>query len=605
MLRGAMNRRLLLIGIAIGALLGACLPAQAAAERLDLARIEALAKGGAPGLALALFEQHAPASDDMKAWVPWERQRVAIYESQQDWDAIARRASELPSEAPDEFRRWMFRQAAQARLAANDPAGARQWLRRLIFGEQPVRDELAQWQRLVVRSYLAEGNLADAQTALLRYQHDYPARSDVWQVLHGEVLLRAGDNRGAYDVLAGAQSFEGRRLRLLAGLRSGALKPASVLRDAEVLARKLVAHPQDARETWAVAAEGAARANDTQARIRTLEQALRLPQQSGSLMATSADELWQAYDQLAERIGNSARLVIGQDCQWFRKARSLDPADPKAKRSGREKRDAIQARALFAFLTTQAQSTRVRAAAHEWLTASLFEEGAIQLVQSLYLSSVRYPEVNRMPTLVRYRLADKALAEYNVQLAGTLLKDMQAPPAGEDESLWQLRRARVLVYAGDDKAAVELLRGLVAERPALDLDFADRLLQVIFDLQAVGRHAEALPLLEAVYARVDNPRMRRELLFWQAESQAGLTHYQDAAELFLRSATFGDSSGGDPWGLTARFHAAETLAKAGLTQDARSVYNKLLAVTDDPRRRAVIERNIQQLWLIERKKSTP
>lgn len=605
MLRRAMIRRLLLTTTTLVALLGVSAPARAAGDGIDLVRVEALAKGGAPGLALALLAQHAPASDDMKAWVAWERQRIAIYESQQDWDAIAKRARELPAEAPEVFRRWMYTQAAQARLAANDPGGARHWLRRLIFTQRPVKDELAQWQRLVVRSYLAEGNLSDAQTALLRYQQDHPARSDVWQVLHAEILVRAGNHRAAYDVLAGAQSFEGRRLRLLAGLRSGALKPPGVLRDAEALAARLTAHPHDARETWAIAAEAAARANDPQARVRALEQALRLAQQSGSLMAANADDLWQAYDQLAERIGNSARLVVGQDCQWFGKARSLDPADPKAPRAGREKRDAVQARALFAFLTTRAQGERVRMAAHEWLTASLFEEGAIQLVQTLYLASARYPDVSRMPTLVRYRLADKALAEYNVRLAGTLLKDMQAPPAGEDEALWKLRRGRVLVYAGEDQAAVSLLRGLVAERPALDPDFADRLLQVVFDLQAVGRHAEALPLLQAVYARVDNSRLRRELLFWQAESQAGLRRYQDAAELFLRSATFGGSSGGDPWGLTARFHAAEALAKAGLTEDARSVYAKLLAVTDDPRRRAVIERNIQQLWLIERQKQTP
>jgi len=601
MLRRAMIRCLLVVGILSSVPQVAAGAASTGVERVNLARIEALAKGGAPGLALGLLAQHAPDSADVEAWMPWERQRIAIYESQQEWGAIADRAQGLPGHAPEAFRRWIYFQAARARISANDPAGSRQWLRRLIFSQRPARDELAQWQRLVVRSYLVEGNLADAQSALLRYQQDYPARSDVWQVLHAEILLRAGNHRAAYDVLAGAQSFEGRRLRLLAGLRSGVLRPGNVLRDAEALASRLAAHPQDARETWSVAAEAAARARDSRARVRTLEQALRLPLQSGSLMAISADELWAAYDELAERIGNSARLVVGQDCQWFRKARFLDPADPKAPRAGREKRDAVQARAMFAFLGTHARAERVRAAAHEWLTASLFEEGAIQLVQTLYLSSARYPDVNRMPTLVRYRLADKALAEYNVRLAGVLLKDMKAPPAGEDESLWRLRRARVLVYAGEDEDALALLRGLISSRPTLDPDFADRLLQVVFDLQAVGRHAEALPLLEAVYARVDNQRMRRELLFWQAESQAGLKRYQNAAELFLRSATFAGSAGGDPWGLTARFHAAEALAKAGLTEDARGVYDKLLAVTEDPRRRAVIERNIQQLWLVERK----
>ncbi|MEK7712357.1 MAG: hypothetical protein AAB312_04795, partial [Pseudomonadota bacterium] len=85
---------------------------------------------------------------------------------------------------------------------------------------------------------------------------------------------------------------------------------------------------------------------------------------------------------------------------------------------------------------------------------------------------------------------------------------------------------------------------------------------------------------------------------------AALGDHQQAAELYLRSATYQHPTGGDMWGQTARYHAAEELGKAGLTQDARLVYQALLRHADDAKQRAVIERNIQQLWLIE-KKATP
>ena len=117
--------------------------------------------------------------------------------------------------------------------------------------------------------------------------------------------------------------------------------------------------------------------------------------------------------------------------------------------------------------------------------------------------------------------------------------------------------------------------------------------------------AIALPLLEGLYSRVDSGKFRRELLFWQAESQAGLGRHRESAELYLRSATYGGQPGEDPWGHTARFQAARELASAGHPRDARDVFRRLLASTSDPHRRSVIERHIQQLWLIESQRQQP
>jgi hypothetical protein len=104
--------------------------------------------------------------------------------------------------------------------------------------------------------------------------------------------------------------------------------------------------------------------------------------------------------------------------------------------------------------------------------------------------------------------------------------------------------------------------------------------------------------------QVVNPRTQREILYWIAESKAALGEPQQAAELYLRSASYNHPTGGDMWGQTARFHAAEQLGRAGLTQDARLVFQALLRHTADAKQRAVIERQIQQLWLIETRTTT-
>jgi hypothetical protein len=560
----------------------------------DAARIGALVKGGAPKLALKLLDKEQTSGLPGAQWIALERQRLAIYDALHDWDAIAHRVQALPPDLPADFRQHALEQAAQARLAANDAEGARRFLRRLIWQEPADASKLAHWRRLVIRSYLLEDNLADAQRALLRYKQDYQAKGDVWQVLHAEILLRAGSHKAAFEMLAGVQSFEARLLRLLASLRAGQYRPRDALAEAEKLAGQLHAQPVWQRRAWVLAAHAAAAAKDFGAHVRALEKALALAPSPGEppMFRVRPDDLWPAYDRLAEATGNAARLLVGHDSAWIKKAEAYACSDRP------------RARALYAFLGRRAADAAARTLAHQRLADGLLEAGLGHTLQGLYTESRRYPDISAIPETVRYRLADKALADFNIQLAARLVKDLTDPPEGEDAELWGLRRARMLVYAGDYKPALALLSDVLNKHRRLESELSDRYLQVLFDLQAVDRHPEAAALLEGVYARTDNERLRREILFWQADSKSALGQYQEAAELYLRSATHNGATGEDPWGHTARFHAAETLAKAGLVEDARSVYQKLLKSTPDPRRRAQIERNIQQLWL-SRRPTTP
>jgi hypothetical protein len=55
----------------------------------------------------------------------------------------------------------------------------------------------------------------------------------------------------------------------------------------------------------------------------------------------------------------------------------------------------------------------------------------------------------------------------------------------------------------------------------------------------------------------------------------------------------------DPWAQTARYQAGVALSRAGMLQDARTLFSNLLRVTKDKSRRAVLRHELQKLWLLE------
>ena len=568
-------------------------PALPADDKLE--QITVLAEGGATQLALRLLEKQQPPMTEADNWFRWEKQRFEIYGVQQDWDAVARRVGQLPADVPDNVRQWCLNQAARAMLKAGDAPAARRYLRQLLWQEQADDVLVAAWRRMVIRSYLLEDNVEDAQTALLRYIQDFNTKGAAWQRLHARVLLRADRPKDAFDILAGNQSHEGRLLRLLAGLRAGLTPASRVLADGLKLAEATRTKPEAQREAWFLVAEAAAALKDTRNRALGIELALSLPANEpavSKLYRIGPDDLWQAYLDLAKAQGNARRLLVGDDAPWFRQAKSY-------------KRDeSLLARSLFAMVAQKGQQPESRLLAHERLVDSLLLDGRETAVKLLYLNSERYPGDADIPQIVRHRLADTALRAYDIELASRMIKGLYEPLEGEDPTRWTLRQARILIYGGEVEAAVEKMNGLLIGHPDLDDGFVGPYLQVLFDLQAINRHAEALDLLDQVFARAKGDRTRREMLFWMADSKKALGEHLEAAELYLRSAIYKTPQGGDMWGQSARFYAAEALAEAGLTEDARNVYRELLRHTTDAKQRAILERNVQRLWLWLREDAT-
>lgn len=575
----------------------ACLPllAQAAGEDEALAQVRAFTQGGATQLSLRLIDRQQPAPTDVENWMRWEKQRYALYRAQRDWAALTARVASLPDGLPDEFLRWVHTEAARAELNAGHAGAARRLLRAQLLAGTGNPDEQAEWRQLVIRSYLLDNNVTDALTAVAAYRADFNANAPAWRLLEATILIRAGRARDAYTRLGDIKTHDAQLLTLIAALRGGVLPPATVLTRAQALAEETRQKPALSFQAWALAAEAAGRARDWPRQLHALERALTLARAqaaSEQLVAVRADDLWQAYAHHAESVGNAARLLVGDDAAWLKLAGSYT------------RDEALPARAVHALLVSLGASAETRELASRQLADSLVEDGRGEVLRALYATSSRYPGIESVPEYVRYRLADLALAGYDIEFAARCLQGLDRPPNGEDPNAWALRQARVFIYAGKYGEANALLTGILTGPDKLTDTFTERYLQVIFDLQAAERHAQAIGLLETLMQRVENPRTRREILYWIAESKAALGEPQQAAELYLRSASYNHPTGGDMWGQTARFHAAEQLGRAGLTQDARLVFQALLRHTADAKQRAVIERQIQQLWLIETRTTT-
>jgi hypothetical protein len=557
--------------------------------------VESLVVGGARGLALQYIDKHQGPEQDLDRWEQWERLRVRLYQDNREWAAVSARVSKLPAEAPETLTQWLVTEAAEAELNLGNAAVARRYLRQLIWKTTSTDKQLAKWRRLVIRSYLVEGRIDDAQTAILRYKADYRATSDAWQVLHARVALRAGDYPRAINLLADVQTMDAQLLRLYAALQGEIDKPEVVGRRCRQLAAKPRLSTEQQQQLWVLAAAAARRSSNQQQVAAFLELALNADYRdtpSDPFFALTPDQLWQAYVELADAMGNKERLLVGNDAPWLEKADSLAKTDP------------VTSRSLYAFLATRAASEEMRNIAHQRLNASLLAEDKAAVARALYARSKDYIAEKDIPDAVRYQLAIEALKVRDIELAARWMRDLQQPPAGADKAEWMLRRARTLIYAGETGSAIDLLEEMLRGQEQLDAPAAKRIIQVLFDLQAVREHASSISLMEAVYQKTTADAVRRELLYWMAESRDALGDHAQAAELYLRSATLGQPRGADMWGQSARFQAAESLGKAGLVADARNIFEQLLRYTDDAKRRALIERKLQQLWLIENRATT-
>lgn len=555
--------------------------------------VRRLTRSNAPDLALARLDAIQPdPAVDPEAWAAFEEVRFDVLQARRDWRALATRAAALPADAPTALRVRATALHADALLELGEPEAALAVARAALFDGAVAPDAavLDRARRQVVRAHAGAGAYADAATAIQRHRQDDAKAAAAWRSLEAELLLRDGHPDRARVALGNRDDSRSRALVLLADLRRGALAPAPALKAAVDLAAELAVKP-DVPEAnralaWAVAAEAAAAAKVPAARIAALEKALvvqgRAPDRR-ALLAVSSDDVWSAYRELGLALGNQLELVVGSERDWFVAASNRFDAEP------------VAARALSFVIAETALDPEQRVVA-DWQFAQLVarERDGGALLERLYLDGSRFAAPEDVPAPVRYLLIDPTLAIPDIPLASRLLHGLDAPPEGADPAEWHLRRARVFVLAGRIDEGLAALDALLASGARFELD---RFLQVVFDLQTLEEHRGALRYLEPLLGQPLQPTQRRELLFWTADSHAALGEHAEAARLYLGSATALDPFAMDPWAQTARYRAAQEMAKGGLHADARRQFVALQNATRDPARRAVLRHELSQLTL--------
>ncbi len=560
----------------------------------SLKEIKALQDNGASSLALWIInkDQHLYRAQ-AKEWMSWELERINIYQFHERWDELTNRVKNYSDNIifTNEFISWSQTQAARALLKLSKASDARNVILKLIWSsdQQQQKKWMAIWRRLIIESYVTDSKIADAQIAILRFKQDYGELSIEDRLLRARIMILNNRSDDAMTILAvHAKQPQAGMLYLLAQLRSHSRAPQKVQQAALRHMRGEWVNDELESQLWAVVAEAAQMSGDLRSAVQALERALvsyRSDLHKSKLFKISPDTLWRVYLEHAATIGNKKLLLVGEDKQWLEVAKTL------------EKKSPVDARSLYSFVMVQGrnENTRTLAAKNFSRLLSLTNNGQ-KLIYRLFLKSMQYKDYSIIPKVIRYNLVDQALSKSELDSASRLMATIIIPPKGTGNSfMWHLRRARILILGGNAEQGSHVLLELIENNKIKHKNKIDNLLQVIFDLQTVKEYELAYHLFERSLNLNSQQQFKREIMYWMADSRKAQYRFDEAAQLYLRSAMIPASTTMDDWAQSARYQAANSLVNAGLTSDARGLYQQLLSVAKKSSRRAVILREIQKL----------
>ena len=556
-------------------------------ERLDL--LKRISEAGAPLLTLRMLDQAQPSIDqNLYEWILWEQERLAILSRWQQWDQLLVRVEGLPADIPAQFQQQAASYKARAFLELGQTRSARQVLREQLWQELP-RDsaDYETWRRLIIESYVEDGRTEDARVAMLRFDQDFDSSELSWLLLRARVLIESQRYEQAIRVLQGRDEWQAKMTSMLATFKLGRISTSELWRQVGNRDEEPSLAAEERASLWALGYFSAQQMSPVD-RVVALESLFRSAAGSPlKLFQLPVDLLWQAYIEYAELVGNRAELLLGADEQWLQLATAASKPTP------------VKARALFAMLMLRSNSEDIgnRAASGYMATFAEVDEAEQQLLENLFNRSQTFSNARNIPAGIRYQLVDLALRSADIEEATRLMSGLNSVPPGTSPFDWQLRQSRVLILGGRYDEGNRVLQSLIGEYGEVQAQSTDRILQVLFDLQTVGLHAEAITHFNRLLQLQLEAKQRREILYWIADSYRGLEKFEQAALLYLQSAMMPGAQAMDPWAQTARYNAAESLQAAGLVDDARRIYQDLLRVTEDAARRSVLSHKIQQLWL--------
>lgn len=320
-----------------------------------------LYQAGSPRLALARVERDQGPQSDQAAWYDWESLRLDLLSATQQPAEIIQRAQTYPRNAPRDFLQKALGHTVWAQMELNQQVAARRSLARLIWQFELNAADLKWARRLVIRSYLLDHKPDEAYRAMLRYQQDYSPLPKEVATDFAQGLLAQERVMEATTWLSALDATSPSLLALQ--MKSGLISPEAAITQARTVLQQT---QQPVAAYVAVIADAAALMRDDRQQIAALEQWF----DSAKTDSARMQQLWQAYQREAERLGNQAQVLRGDDAAWLALAAS-------------RAEDGLGQRALYAYLAQQGASPGLRELAQAKLFAALvaaqLEGTAVQL----------------------------------------------------------------------------------------------------------------------------------------------------------------------------------------------------------------------------------
>jgi hypothetical protein len=558
------------------------------AHNLTVAR--SLVKTGALNLALDYLQRHPPTVASTVIWEAWAEQKWSILVLQEDWYALKQDAHGLPASFGG-AKYFAIPSEARAMIALGELSAARQLLQpTLLVNDLPTHNQKAIREQLIAL-YRAQGDYINAKIEAIRFHDEFKPQNADWFIQRAVIEYLANDAAGASQLLAPIASIEAKLLQAYFRLRAGEIDAATAqLLIHRQLGRKRIT-PTEKKLAYALKAS-LIQTEDEAGRIdkiRALEQYLVIRQADlhPDVVSHNTEDLKTAYIDLSDILINTALMNPGRLSLKFKLAQQAD-------QSGQ----ATKARAVYADVLLDPGDVVLAPAAKNAFVSNLIQAEQYVLLSQLLGTRKVMGSFENVDSTASAKILNYALEQGDSDLILAIAPVLGAAPENIDSRDWLLQKARVDIFAGRFVQARHKIEDWIEQGGTLSGQEVDRVLQPVFDLQAVQQNDISLILFDQISDNTNSKRHKREILFWKAQSHDAKEERLTAAQLYLRSAMV-EANGFDQWGQSARYHAAYTLMEAGAYFDARRLFDALLLVADDPARRATIKQALQRLWLLE------
>ncbi len=564
----------------------------------DLERVRILIKANVLELARSILETGGPPLLPTRDWLNWERQLWAVYRTTGRWEQLLERIRQIPDTFPYRILYQADLQAINAHIELGQGAQARALLRKRLLSTDSNERDSRKLRELLLDSYLVDHYLSDAEVAMRHYQFDFRSREQEWLLSSAGIHLQLNDPDRAVNILAPLDQPPARLLRIYARLQNNTITPTQAFRKMDELIEDIGDSEQTPLPLWqvlAVRAYAGLLSDTPQSALADLEQYLVAAGRSSTRTNSAypdfgVTDLLNAYRRVALNESNRLGLPAGDSNSLMIHALQL----PQEARPVRK--------AIFGYLLQDKNRPAVKRQLNDLFVTELMDTAQSGVISYLYGEGKAFGKLD-LSGNVGLVLSNRALEMGDIELSAQINNSILMIPQGIERLRWLLYIARISIMAGQyEKGAQELMEWLHAH-DHLSKEQADRVLQPVFDLQKVGQHTRALELLDETGKRVASGKHIREIAYWKAESFQAMRQFVRAADYYLFSALQKDG-GWDPWGVAARYRAAESLQSANLVVDARALLEDLLARTTDDRRRAQLKQKLQQLWLPEFRPNT-